>query len=503
MERPIACLVVGAGPAGLAAALTARRALRRAGRPDRVVVLDKAPQPGAHCVSGAICDPAALDLLLGRQAAPVRARACAATVAGIELHLLTPGHALRLPRLLVPPFLRTGGLFVEVPALVAALETVAADRGVEIYHGLAVQAPWWRDGRLAGVLVGEGNPQRRPSTRGTVERIPADCTIVADGACGNLSEILGRGRRRDARRVWSLGLKAVFAHDAPTGFAHLAGWPLGPLACGGGFCYRPGDGRVHAGLIAPIGPGEPPCDPVALWRELRAHPLLREWCGTAPPLSTGARLLPESGLRSAGPFAGPGWLAVGDAAGLVDARRQRGLELALRSGVAAGRAVAQADPGAACPALLDRLGVFAALRRARNFRQAFALPGGPALACVQEFLPLAPPHRRGRQRLRHPPTRNRSKDVFAARARCRYPRHALPHVAVGDTASCRDCIDRFGAPCVSVCPGGVYACGADRQIRASHENCLHCRACAVACPHAAIAWSPPAEGGGPCLPPSD
>ena len=57
-------LIVGAGPAGLAAAIRLAQRAREAGRELSVCVLEKAPEPGAHTLSGAVMDPRGLDALL-------------------------------------------------------------------------------------------------------------------------------------------------------------------------------------------------------------------------------------------------------------------------------------------------------------------------------------------------------------------------------------------------------------------------------------------------------
>ena len=53
-------LIVGAGPAGLAAAIRLKQLARLAGSELSVCVLEKGAQVGAHILSGAVIDPIAL-----------------------------------------------------------------------------------------------------------------------------------------------------------------------------------------------------------------------------------------------------------------------------------------------------------------------------------------------------------------------------------------------------------------------------------------------------------
>src|SRR5688572_9984711 len=59
-SRPAAVVIVGAGPAGLAAAIR----LKQLNGALEVVVLEKGSELGAHILSGAVIDPRALDELL-------------------------------------------------------------------------------------------------------------------------------------------------------------------------------------------------------------------------------------------------------------------------------------------------------------------------------------------------------------------------------------------------------------------------------------------------------
>src|SRR5215469_16093075 len=57
-------VIVGAGPAGLAAAIRLKQLAAEAGREVSVVVLEKGSAVGAHILSGAVIDPIGLNRLV-------------------------------------------------------------------------------------------------------------------------------------------------------------------------------------------------------------------------------------------------------------------------------------------------------------------------------------------------------------------------------------------------------------------------------------------------------
>ena len=57
-------VIVGAGPAGLAAAIRLKQLAAEKGNELSVVVLEKGSEVGAHILSGAVIDPVGLDALI-------------------------------------------------------------------------------------------------------------------------------------------------------------------------------------------------------------------------------------------------------------------------------------------------------------------------------------------------------------------------------------------------------------------------------------------------------
>src|SRR3546814_16749962 len=103
---PYDVVIVGAGPAGLAAAIRLKQRADDAGRELSVCILEKGSEVGAHILSGAVVDPKALDELLPDW----RTMGCPlAETPGIENHnwVLTETAKREMPHFLLPPLMRS------------------------------------------------------------------------------------------------------------------------------------------------------------------------------------------------------------------------------------------------------------------------------------------------------------------------------------------------------------------------------------------------------------
>jgi electron-transferring-flavoprotein dehydrogenase len=518
MDIPaIDILVVGAGPAGLAAAL---RAKQRA--PDRtVVVIDKAPSPGAHALSGAAFEPAVLDALV-----PDWRELRTPFTTGVvpveqdELWFLRETAAYRVPARLVPSRMHhAGDVIVSASRLVAFLAERAEAAGVELHHGFAADDLLVEDGRVVGVRLGavgqdaDGNPQ--PNYRAP-EPVRAAVTIIADGSHGVLSTRFTERFGRGEPQVYSVGIKALirFAGDSPFGtgrVVHTLGYPLTPSMFGGGFLYSMGPQTVTAGLILGLDWAYRDVNPVAEFERFRAHPAIAALLEGGTVVATGAKTIPEGGYRSIGTLSVDGALVAGDAAGLVNMEKIKGIHYAMRGGIAAADTAVEGLANGLAPGALhgyrSRLeadGVLADLRHARNYRQSFArgIVLGAPLSLVSSLLPrtfsLGRDGRATRRdrALRRPDPGGLDQATFVALTGTVHREHEPSHITV-DTAACAHCLDEYGAPCTTFCPGQVYRLADDGGVRLSPSNCLHCMTCTVKCPLDAVDWRPPEGGEGP------
>src|SRR5580765_75232 len=145
-------VVVGAGPAGLSAAIRLKQLAAASGEELGVCVIEKGSEVGAHILSGAVFEPRALDELIPdwrERGAPLNTAA-----ADDRFLYLTERRALRLP---TPPQMHNHGNYViSLGNLCRWLATQAEELGVEIYPGFAAAEVLYDDrGRVCGVATGD------------------------------------------------------------------------------------------------------------------------------------------------------------------------------------------------------------------------------------------------------------------------------------------------------------------------------------------------------------
>src|SRR3954447_18661774 len=108
-SMPYDVVIVGAGPAGLAAAIRLKQLAETAGRELSVCILEKGSEVGAHILSGAVVDPRALDELLPNW----RELDSPLTVPVTENRhwVLSAKKKYALPQLMTPPFMHNKGTY--------------------------------------------------------------------------------------------------------------------------------------------------------------------------------------------------------------------------------------------------------------------------------------------------------------------------------------------------------------------------------------------------------
>src|SRR5215813_11278534 len=145
MEFDVA--IVGAGPAGLAAAIHLKQLA-----PDiSVVLVEKGSEVGAHILSGAVIDPIGLDRLVPEwrnEDTPIKT-----AVTSDRFYVLGASGALRLPNLMLPPLMSNHGNYVvSLGDVCRYLGRKAEALGVEIYPGFAATEVLFGDsGEVVGV----------------------------------------------------------------------------------------------------------------------------------------------------------------------------------------------------------------------------------------------------------------------------------------------------------------------------------------------------------------
>ena len=341
-------VIVGAGPAGLAAAIRLKQL-----SPDiTVVVVEKGSEVGAHILSGAVIDPVGLDRLLPdwrSEDTPIKTE-----VSDDRFYWLSASRAVRLPNLMMPPLMSNHGNYVVSLGNVCRwLATKAEALGVEIYPGFAAaEVLFDANGAVAGVAtgdmgVGKDGHHKDSFTRGMELR--AKYTLFAEGARGNLSKTLDRrfglGEGREPQK-FGLGLKELWqvAPDKhrPGLVQHSFGWPLDSRTGGGSFLYHFDDNLVSVGFVVHLNYENPYLSPFEEFQRFKTHPLVRATFEGGKRLAYGARALTEGGWQSVPKLAFPGGALIGCAAGFMNVPRIKGSHNAMLSGMLAAEHVAAA-----------------------------------------------------------------------------------------------------------------------------------------------------------------
>ncbi len=515
-------LVVGAGPAGLAAAIRTRQQAAAAGRELAVAVIDKAPAAGNHTLSGAAFEAACLDdLLPGWKDIRHPFTAGLVPVERDDMYFLRAKAANRIPARVVPPRMHhAGDYIISVSRLAQFLAEQAEAAGVEVYHGYTARTLIIEDGVVRGVRLADVGLAQDGTPKGNhlpAEEIRAPITILADGTHGVLSteftQAFGGGANP---QVYSLGMKAIvqFPEASPFGtnrVMHTLGYPNPPSVFGGGFLYAMGEKTVAVGLILGLDWKYGDLNPQREFETFRAHPFISRLLEGGVTVATGAKTIPEGGVEAMGALSAPGAMVTGDGAGFVNMEKIKGIHYAIRSGMAAADTALEAlgPDGTVGPldgyrARLEASGMLAEFKHARNYRQVFkyGLFVGTPLSLIQSKIPARLGiHRDGAAtrkgaRLNRPDPGRMDGATFVALTGTIHREDEPPHITITDAQQCVSCEADYANACTHFCPGQVYRWSGS-EIVLSPSNCLHCMSCTVKCPADAIKWVPPEGGEGP------
>ena len=521
-------LIVGAGPAGLAAAIALKRGMKeRGGDADalRVMVLDKGRRVGSHVLSGAIIDPSGFKgLLTDEEIAklPVEAH----VVKESFRTLLGPACSVKVPW--VPPLMSSKGYPVaSLTKVVQHLGGIAEREGVEIYTGYAVTELIEENGVVVGARTGAKGVDKTGAKKPNYlapEEIRAKTVVLAEGGCGILSErlIAEKGLQGVRPQTYALAIKELIEVPAGTQKAgevmHTFGWPCDFMTYGGGFVYHVSETQVMVGYAYALDYTRPDADPFELFRRFKSAAAVRRHFTGGKTVAYGAKVIPEGGFYSIPKVQAPGVLIVGDGAGLLDSLRIKGVHLALQSGRAAAESILTGQDYAA---LLQATPGWQEIKRVRNVRASFryGVPFGVAAAGLAWLTKGTIPWFRvpglekgdaaALKELKASPSTfhpsplahlssslmpDRLTDVFMSGTR--HEEDQPCHLKIADPAKCDECRRRFDAPCTRFCPAEVYRVE-DGRIEIDFSNCLHCKTCRIKCPMGNIDWTFPQGGDGP------
>jgi len=531
-------VVVGGGPAGLAAAIRLKQVAPEAS----VALIEKGAEIGAHILSGAVIDPVGLDALLPgwrleKDAAPMTA------VTADRFYWLGAAGALRIPNFAMPPLMNNHGNFIASLGDVCRwLARKAEALGVEIFPGFAAtETLHAADGAVIGIATGDMGVARDGTHKATFQRgveLRARYTLIAEGARGSLAKQLIRRFRLDEGRQpqkYGIGMKELWEIDPARHreglVQHTFGWPLDNRTGGGSFLYHLAGNRIAAGFVVHLNYKNPHLSPFQEFQRFKTHPAIAPVFAGGKRLAYGARAISEGGYQSVPKLTFPGGALVGCAAGFVNVPRIKGSHNAVLSGMQAAQALAEAlnagrahDEPTAYEEGWRHSPIGRDLRPVRNAKplwSRFATMGGIALAGLDMWANTLGVSLFGT--LGHGGTDHQATKPGRQSAAIAYPKadgaiafDRLSSVFLASTAhdenqpihlKVRDPAlqktsehDVYDGPSALYCPAGVYEWVEDNgglKYVINAANCVHCKTCDIKDPNQNIDWTPPEGGSGP------
>ncbi len=539
-------VIVGAGPAGLAAAIR----LKQLSPDASVVVVEKGSEVGAHILSGAVIDPVGLDRLTPEWREDPE-RPLKTQVAEDRFYILGPAGGLRLPNFIMPPLMNNHGCFVgSLGNLCRYLAARAEALGVEIYPGFAAsEVIFGENGEVVGIATGDMGIARDGSHKASYTRgmeLRGKYTLFAEGARGSLSKQLiarfGLDKDREPQK-YGIGLKELWRLDPakhkPGLVQHSFGWPLDNSTGGGSFLYHIEDCQAVVGFVVHLNYTNPTLSPFDEFQRFKTHPMVAPLFEGATRLSYGARAITEGGWQSVPKLCFPGGALIGCAAGFVNLPRIKGSHNAILSGMLAAEHVTAAlTNGRAGDELTGyeddwRAGdIGRDLKKVRNVKPLWSKLGlyaGVALGGLDMWChhlfnvsPLGT-LKHGKRDCDTLRPLSQVKPIVYPKPDGRISFDKLSSVFVSNTNHEEDQpvhlrlkdpaipvainLPEYGEPARLYCPAGVYeivyddeAEKKDPRFVINAQNCVHCKTCDIKDPAQNIDWTPPEGGGGPNYP---
>ena len=528
-------VVVGAGPAGLAAAIRAKQL-----SPDvSVCVLEKGSEVGAHILSGAVMDPRALAELFPdwkEKGAPLDV-----PVSRDRFLFLSEKSFLEAPSWALPGcFKNHGNYVVSLGNVCRWLGKQAEALGVEIFPGFAAAEILYREEKVIGVATGDLGINRKGEKTDAYQpgmELHGKYTFFAEGCRGHLGKQLEAKydlRKAVDPQVYGIGLKELWEvkpeRHEPGLVVHTAGWPLAADTYGGSFLYHLDNRQVAVGFVVGLAYENPYLSPYEEFQRFKTHPEIRKFFEGGKRISYGARAITAGGLQSLPKLVFPGGALIGDDAGFLNASRIKGSHCAIKSAMLAAEAACAAlkagrahDALESYPTAFQKSWLYDELYRARNFKpwMAKGLYTGTLMVGIDQvlFRGRAPwtlhhqhaDHETLKRKTEAAPivypkpdgalTFDRLSSVFVSNTN--HNEDQPVHLRLKDPSLAVRNLVEYAGPEQRYCPAGVYEfvdLETHPRLQINAQNCVHCKTCDIKDPRQNIVWVPPEGGGGPNYP---
>jgi electron-transferring-flavoprotein dehydrogenase len=535
-------VIVGGGPAGLAAAIRIKQLAQEKGQEVSVVVLEKGGELGAHILSGAVMDPVALNELIPNWkelGAPLNT-----PVTEDRVLFLTETKAFKTPNFLLPKcFENHGNYVISLGNVVRWLGQQAEALGVEIFPGFpAAEILYKEDGSVKGVATGNMGVKRDGEAGPDFQlgmELHGKYTLFAEGSRGHLGKQLmakyelNKGKDPQA---YGIGIKELWEIDPakhqPGLVIHTTGWPLDSKTYGGSFLYHLENNQVVVGYVVGLNYENPYLSPYEEFQRYKTHPEIRGFFEGGKRISYGARAITAGGLQSLPKLVFPGGALLGCDAGFLNMSRIKGSHAAIKSGKLAAEALFEAlgagrqhDELAAYPAAFEQSWLHDELHVARNVKQYLnkGLYFGSIMTGIDQLI------FRGKApwTLHHSHADHECLKPAANYAPIAYPKpdgkltfDKLSSVFISNTNHAEDQpvhltlknpaipvdvnLAKYAGPEQRYCPAGVYefvrSDEGQERLQINAQNCVHCKTCDIKDPTQNIVWVTPEGGGGPNYP---
>ncbi|BCW90167.1 Electron transfer flavoprotein-ubiquinone oxidoreductase [Alphaproteobacteria bacterium SO-S41] len=539
-------VIVGAGPAGLAAAIRLKQRAAEEGKEISVCIVEKGSEVGAHILSGAVVDPIALNELIPdwkEKGAPLDT-----PVTDDRFYLLGPAGGLRLPNFLMPPLMNNhGNYIVSLGNVCRWLATQAEELGIEIYPGFAAAEVLYDEtGAVYGVATGDmgiGKNGEHTDRYTPGMELHAKYTLIGEGVRGSLAKMLFAkfGLTKDAEpQKFGIGIKELWQADPAKHkeglVVHSFGWPLKSDTGGGTFMYHMKGGLISIGFVIHLNYKNPYLSPFDEFQRMKTHPMVRPYLEGGKRLSYGARAITEGGFQSVPKLIFPGGALIGCSAGFVNVPRIKGSHNAMKTGMMAAEAAfdaiqagRQRDELTAYPEAYKNSHVYQDLKRVRNVKPLWSRFGtyfGIGLAAIDMWTNTLGfsffgtlKHKKADYQTLKPAAKSKKivypkpdgvisfdklSSVFISNTNHEedQPAHLKlldPSIPIGQN------LPLYDEPAQRYCPAGVYEVtrnddGSDPRFVINAQNCVHCKTCDIKDPAQNINWTVPEGGGGPNYP---
>jgi electron-transferring-flavoprotein dehydrogenase len=530
-------LIVGAGPAGLSAAIRLAQHTQGQTNPPSICIIEKGSEVGAHILSGAVLNPKALsELFLDWKSmdAPLDT-----PVIQDQFLLLTKNKSINLP---TPPQMKNDGNYIiSLGKLCKFLAKHAELLGVQIFPGFPGHSLLYDDkGSVIGVKTMDSGLNKDGTPGNNFQpgmKIFAKQTILAEGCRGSLTKTVINKFHLDKDcdpQTYGLGIKEIWEvdkkHHKPGKVLHTVGWPLDNQTYGGSFIYHLSEQKVAIGFVTGLDYHNPYLDPYEEFQRFKTHPDIKPILENGTCIAYGARALVEGGLQSIPDLAFPGGMLVGDAAGFLNVPAIKGIHTSMKSGMLAADAIfkdinyLEHDPKISIEQYekkVELCWLYDELYLSRNIRPAFrwGLWGGLAYAALDTYVfkgkapwTLKYKHKDNQtlhkakysRKIKYPKadgkiTFNKLDSVYLSNTQHREnePCHLVldnPEIAIKIN------LKEYDAPETRYCPAGVYEIvDKDKQpkLQINAANCVHCKTCDIKDPQQNINWVTPEGGEGP------